>query len=203
MKKFLTVPARKFDDGKTRWDLVPFEALEGMVEVDETYVGGKFKNKRLSIRTKMKATSNSHDHKTAVMGLVQRDGKVITKVVENTRRETVLPIVVANIKLGTILNTDSSWMYTPLGAAYKHEVVNHQQNEYVRGNVHTNTIEGYWSLLKRQIVGIHHQVSPKHLQRYCNEASFRYNNKGVTQDVRFANALTNCEGSLQWKELTK
>jgi hypothetical protein len=69
--------------------------------------------------------------------------------------------------------------------------------------VHTNTIEGFWSLLKRQIDGIHHSVSPKHLQRYCNEASFRYNNKKSLQDERFANALANCTGRLTYSELTK
>lgn len=176
--------------------------LGNMVEVDETYVGGKFKNKRLSIRKTMVAISGSHEHKTAVMGLLERDGKVITQVVDDTKRETVLPILLKTIIPGSTLHTDSSHIYTPLKNVFKHESVNHTQNEYVRGNVHTNTIEGFWSLLKRQIVGIHHNVSPQHLQRYCNEASYRYNQRGLAQDERFADTLKNSKGGrLTYDEL--
>lgn len=82
--------------------------------------------------------------------------------------------------------------------------LNIAKREYVRKdnkNVHTNTIEGYWNILKKQIVGIHHSVSPKHLQRYCNESAYRYNNRATTQDVRFADALANCEGRLKYADL--
>lgn len=178
------------------------QILTGMVEADETYIGGKFKNKPLRVRTAMKATSNSHEHKTPVMGLLQRKGKLITKVVSNTRQETVLPILIDKIKLGSELHTDSSHIYKPLAKVYIHQTVNHENNEYVRGNVHVNSIEGYWNLLKKQIIGIHHSVSPKHLQRYCDESAYRYNNRTLTQDVKFADALARCDGKrLKYEDL--
>lgn len=175
--------------------------LQGEVEADETYVGGKFRNKSKSIRKAMIATSNSHDHKTPVMGLVQRSGKLITFVVPKADRKNVLPLLIETIVPQATLYTDSSHIYTPLKKVFKHSSVNHNQNEYVKGKTHTNTIEGFWSLLKRQIIGIHHNVSPKHLQRYCTEASYRYNNRALTQDEKFAAAISACDGRLKYADL--
>lgn len=182
------------------------KALDGMVQVDETYVGQRFKNKHAKVRKAMRETSSSHDYKTPVMGLLSA-GKVLTFVVPKATREHVLPLLIENIVPQSVLHTDSSHIYTPLKKVFQHFSVNHTRNEYVRWEgavaIHTNGIENFWSLLKRQINGIHHFVSPKHLQRYCNEAAFRFNNKTLAQDERFANALQNCEGTLQWKELVK
>ena len=100
--------------------------------------------------------------------------------------------------------SDEHHTYNKVGQKYNHRKVNHSAKEYVRKEdilVHTNNIEGYWNILKKQIDGIHHSVSPKHLQRYCNESAFRYNNRTVFQDVRFASALANCYGSLKYKTL--
>ena len=99
--------------------------------------------------------------------------------------------------------SDENPSYNGLSKDCRHAKVNHTAGQYVIGAAHTNTIEGFWSLLKRQITGIHHYVSPKHLQRYCNEASFRYNAKQTTQDVKFANAVANCEGHLKYETLIK
>jgi hypothetical protein len=96
------------------------------------------------------------------------------------------------------------YAYNRVKHLYEHKTVNHRNKEYVRKDtilVHTNNIEGYWNILKKQINGIHHFVSPKHLQRYCDESAFRFNNREALQDERFADALTNCEGRLQYKEL--
>lgn len=99
--------------------------------------------------------------------------------------------------------SDEHVSYKELNKTYKHVTINHGKGEYVRDAAYTNTIEGFWNILKKQINGIHHSVSPKHLQRYCNEASFRYNNRKSEQDTRFADALSNCEGRLKYADLIK
>lgn len=136
-----------------------------------------------------------------VFGALKREGKVITKIVPNTTKESLVSVIEETVIEGSIMVSDENPSYNSLKKNYRHVKVNHGKEEYVRGAAHTNTLEGYWSLLKRQITGIHHSVSPKHLQRYCNEASFRYNKKKTTQDVRFAYAVSNCEGNLSYKSL--
>ena len=138
-----------------------------------------------------------------VFGAVQREGKVVTQIVPDTKAVSLINAVNTSVKKGSIMVSDENVSYKNINKNFIHLSVNHSKDEYVRGNAHTNTIEGFWSLLKRQINGIHHSVSPKHLQRYCNEASFRYNNKSVPQDERFANALSNCEGVLRYIDITK
>lgn len=173
------------------------QLLNGIVEVDETYVGGKISNKHASKRKK----TETLDNKTMVFGAVQREGKVVTKIIPNTTKESLVNSVNETVEEGAVMVTDEHVGYRGLAKKYRHVKVNHSAQEYVRGAAHTNTLEGFWSLLKRQINGIHHSVSPKHLQRYCNEASFRYNQKKITQDVRFFNAVVNCEGRLTYKNL--
>jgi len=193
------------------------EALTDLVEADETWVGGSIKNKHnnqkrtrdLRIQNKQRKAEGQPplkrlapgDNKTMVAGMVQRGGKVIARVVPNVKGGTLQLFVRKNVKEGATLYTDEWGGYKRLGKFYTHESVNHKLGEYVRGSAHTGTIDGYWSLLKRQIDGIHHSVSPKHLQRYVHEASFRYNHRKDTQDIRFAEALKNCNGSLQYKQL--
>jgi transposase-like protein len=174
------------------------QLLHGIVEVDETYVGGKNSNKRKSKRVK---GTQGGAGKTMVFGAIQREGKVITKVVADTTAETLIGEIKKNVETGSVMVSDENSAYNAVGKDYKHVTVNHGKEEYVRGAAHTNSIEGVWSLLKRQIVGIHHNVSPKHLQRYCNEATFRYNQKQSAQDERFSLSLANCEGRLKYQDL--
>lgn len=176
------------------------ELLEGICEVDESYHGGKESNKHRIKRTPKGAPSK----KIMVIGAVQRGGNVRTKVIPRTTIENVTKAVTEFVAPNSIMVTDTHDAYNKVKHLYEHHRVNHTKGEYVRREtiiVHTNTIEGYWNILKKQINGIHHSVSPKHLQRYCDKSAFRYNNKTACQDERFAIALTNCEGTLQYKAL--
>lgn len=176
------------------------ELLGGIVEVDETYIGGSLKN----VHESKKAAKKGLDNKTMVFGAVQRGGKVKTKVMPQTNIEHVSKAIEEFIVPESTMVTDEHHAYNQVGRKYNHKKVNHRSKEYVRKEdilVHTNGIEGYWSILKRQLDGIHHSVSPKHLQRYCNESAFRYNNRKAFQDERFAIAVSNCEGTLQYKSL--
>lgn len=176
------------------------ELLEGIVEVDECYIGGLESNKHVSKRTVKGGTSN----KTMVLGAIQRGGKVKTIIIDQTNIENVNEAIEGFVAPNSTMVTDEHHAYNKVGKKYNHKKINHRNKEYVRKEdilVHTNSIEGYWNILRKQIDGIHHSVSPKHLQRYCNESAFRYNNRESLQDERFANALANCNGSLKYKEL--
>jgi transposase-like protein len=172
------------------------QLLKGLVEVDETFVGGKLKN-----RPKGKRDINKFENKTMVFGAVEREGKVITKIIPDQTAESLINAVRENVEQGAVMVSDEHVGYTKLAKEYQHVTVIHSKEIYVIGSAHTNTIEGFWNLLKKQINGIHHSVSPKHLQRYCNEAAYRYNRKHTLQDSRFSNILLNCEHRLKYKDL--
>ena len=143
-------------------------ALTGEVEVDETYVGGRRHGTR----------GRGAEGKTAVVGAVQRKGKVIARVIPDVKRHTLVPFMTRKVDRNAILYTDTFPSYdhmTRLG--YRHLRVEHQAKEYARGKVNTNSIEGFWSLLKRGIGGVYHSVSEKYLQSYINEYGFRYNHR--------------------------
>ena len=174
--------------------------LSGTVEIDETYIGGKESNKHASKR-KVKAGVGG---KTMVIGAVQRGGIVVTKVIPQTSIDEVQKFIHNTVEPNSTMVTDEHHAYNRVHENYKHETVKHREKEYVRKDnksIHNQNIEGYWNILKKQIVGIHHSVSPKHLQRYCNENAYRYNNRLLAQDERFASALANCNGRLKYETL--
>jgi transposase len=142
--------------------------LTGEVEVDETYVGGMRRGKR----------GRGAEGKTKVIGAVQRQGKVIAQVIPDVKRHTLVPFVNGKVDRKATLYTDEFPSYdTMTRIGYKHLRIEHSAKEYVRGHVHTNSIEGFWSLLKRGIGGVYHSVSEKYLQDYINEYGFRYNHR--------------------------
>ncbi len=143
------------------------EVLSKIVELDETYVGGKGKNNK---------RGRGSENKTPVFGMVERKGMVKAKVTVDTKRKTVMPIIREHVKIGTKVMTDEYLPYQSLTKeGYKHDTIAHGAKEYVRGNVHVNTLEGFWSQMKRAIDGTYHAVSPKYLQQYVNEFVYRYN----------------------------
>lgn len=174
--------------------------LDNQVEVDETFVGGKNKNRHESKKVEFSQGRSVKD-KTPVVGFVERDGKLIAKQVEDTKLETLTNEIVKRVKQSASVFTDEWLGYNALQRIYDHSVIKHKANEYVNGHIHTNTIEGFWSLLKRGIVGIYHFTTKKHLQKYVDEFVFRYNTRKFGESQRFNLLLANTEYRLTYKEL--
>lgn len=174
-------------------EIVGTTKTNGGVEIDESYFGGKVKNMHNSKKKNIK-NSTSPLIKTTVFGMLERDGNVVAQVIPDVRRETILPIIAGSLPKGSIVHTDSSHIYTPLKSAFVHNVINHERCQYVDGFCHTNSIEGFWSHLKRGVYGIYHHVSPQHLQAYVDEFSFRYNTRTCDTSMRFDIVLGNANG---------
>ena len=166
-----------------------FDKMSGEVEVDETFIGGKARNMHEAERER-KIHGRGAVGKAAVMGLLDRHGPdghsvVRAKVVPNVRRTTLVREVREHVESEASVYSDDLRSYDGLSAEYFHQAVQHDANEYVRGNVHTNGIENFWSLLKRSIKGTYVSVEPFHLFRYLDEQTFRYNNRKTTDASRF------------------
>jgi len=179
---------------------IEVEQLENDVEIDETFIGGKNKNRHQSKKVEDSQGRSCKD-KAPVLGMIERKGKLIAKVVENTQCKTLTPEIIKNVKNTASVITDEWLGYNSLQKIYDHTFVKHNLGEYVNGKIHTNTIEGFWSLLKRGIIGIYHFTSKKHLQKYVDEFSFRYNTRYNTESNRFNLLLCNLENRLTYKEL--
>jgi transposase-like protein len=152
--------------------------MSGHVELDETYVGGKEKNKHANKRTKGTQGAGSAKTKAIVFGALERDGNINCQVVTDTTRKTLEPIIQATVTKGATISTDEMVSYKQLPRlGYNHGTVQHGAEQYVNGIHHINGTEGFWKHLKCGIISTHIHVSRQHLQKYVNEFSFRYNNR--------------------------
>ncbi|MEZ5016183.1 MAG: IS1595 family transposase [Flavipsychrobacter sp.] len=179
------------------------DQLTGEVEIDETYIGGKERNKHKSKRKRV----NGYTGKTPMVGLLQRNGNMVLRPVTTgyANGAAIKPIVREIVSKDATIITDGFGAYSGLHKEFKqHEIVNHEKEEYVRGKFHTNSIEGFWSILKRGIYGIYHSVSVKHLNNYCSEFGYRYNTRDLTSVERFKNAVLKVSNTrVTYKELIR
>lgn len=167
------------------------EKLRGIVEADETYIGGRIKTGPIKKGPRM-------ENKTAVVALVERGGRVRAFAMPRVTAENVREHITANVDSSVRLMTDESFLYTNLGrdqsVVASHESVKHSIKEYARGDVHTNTVEGFFSLLKRGINGVYHHVGKGHLHRYIDEFAFRYDARKITDAERSLLAVKGADG---------
>ena len=190
-----------FGSYKTAWSMChrvrvalaneDFEKLAGIVEVDETFIGGKAKNRHKGDRDGGVGPGGPTVGKAIVAGAVRRKGSVVARVIANTKASTLTSFVNEAVSTKVSLLCTDQWKgYMNLGSVFPHETVDHHNGQYVIGAVHTNTIEGFWSLIKRGMVGTFHKVSKKYLPLYVAEFQFRYNNR-LNADI-FGAAVREC-----------
>lgn len=170
--------------------------LNNEVEVDEVYIGGKIRNDK----NKPNAQGRSTKYKTPIFGMVERNGKLNAKKVNNAKCSTLLSNIVKYVKDATIYSDE--WLgYRDVKKLYEHYIIKHGQNEYVNGNIYTNTIEGFWAILKRGFLGTYQYVSKKHIQIYVDEFVFRYNTRDMGESDRFMSLIKNIGVRTRYRDL--
>lgn len=178
-----------------------FEKLSGSIEADESHLGANARSMHAAARKRRGVRQGSPSHKTCVFGMIQRGGKVRAVIVRNRNKETLREATLEHIEPGSELITDEWHAYKNLRDTYTHQIVNHSV-EYVRGNLHTNSIENFWSVLKRGIKGTYISISPEHLQKYISEQMLRYNERQGTDLDRFIATVKGITGKrLTYREL--
>lgn len=172
--------------------------LTNKVEIDETYIGGKEGNRHFNKR--IGNYGRGENGKAVVLGLVERNGKVYAQRIPTNKAEHIVPIIKNKVQKGSTMLTDEWYAYTGL-SEYTHKTIQHSLKVYVKGDIHTNTIENFWSVLKRGLYGIYHYTSKKHLNRYLDEFCARYNTRELNEADRFEKFLHQSESRLSWKKL--
>jgi transposase-like protein len=183
------------------FSIVGKEKLNGEIELDETFVGGKNKNRHWDKKVK-NSQGRSFKDKVPVMGMLQRNGKVVCKVVKNTSYKSLTLPVLQTVKRGSTLFSDEWNGYGLVSRLYEHHVIDHSRKQYANGNVYTNTIEGFWGIMKRGLTGIYNHTSRKHLQKYANEFCFRYNTRNLGEPERFNLLLCHSNHRITYQKLT-
>lgn len=174
---------------------------DSVVEIDECYMGGKYEN----MHTSKKETA---PQKAVIIGMVERNSKQVKAMkIPTAEKDFLLPKINLNVESGATIVTDTYHAYNDLKQKYNHKTIKHSVKEYCRiekhtaFKIHTNTIEGFWGLVQRGVNGIYHWVSKKHINRYLNEFSFRYNTNKMTDGERFVMSLTQTVGRLKYNDL--
>lgn len=174
--------------------------LKGQVELDETYIGGKERNKS---KKRKKGTAYTKESKAAVFGMLERGGNICAKHVERINAKAIKANLDKYVSPDAVLMTDEFPAYTKLDGDYVRYSVNHHVGEYARQYfIHINGLEGAWSLFKRQINGTHHWISHKHLQAYLDEMCYRFNRRDLPDGARINDLLAKTSGRLTYKALT-
>ncbi|MCM1030325.1 MAG: IS1595 family transposase [Oscillibacter sp.] len=175
--------------------------LTGVIEIDETFVGGKNKNRHINKKVK-NSQGRSFKDKTPVLGLLERNGLLVAKVIKSTESIHLTSIINQYVSKDAILYTDEWQGYNTVRRLYKHDFIDHSTKQYCKGEVCTNKIEGFWGLFKRGVIGIYHKISKKHLHYYVDEFVFRYNVRDWQEVERF-NLAIEClaENRLKYKDL--
>jgi transposase-like protein len=174
-----------------------FDKLRGIIEIDETYVGGKESNRH---NTKKTHAGSGAAGKAIVLGMRERGGRTKAMHIARADQATLFPAIYQNVEAGSTIHTDEHKGYRGLSWSFQHETVNHKASEYVRDDVSTNSIEAVWAVLKRGIYGTFHHVSEKHLDRYVREFSFRLNEGNVERHT--LDRLNSFVDSVAGKRLT-
>lgn len=187
---------------RENFKMVMNEKLDGEVELDETFVGGKNKYRHRNKKVK-KCQGRSFKDKVPVMGMLERGGNVVCKVVRDTSYKSLTVPILKMVKRSATIYSDEWIGYKTIGKLYAHHVVDHGHGQYVNGNAYTNTIEGFWGIMKRGLTAIYNHPSKKHLQRYANEFCFRYNTRNMSGADRFNLLLCNSKNRITYQSLTK
>ena len=179
--------------------------LKTQVQMDEAYFGGREGNKHASKRIRAAKGERKHigDAKTPVFGILETGGNIVVQSALWASRTNAEILLKKHVESNATVVTDAHTMYSRIGATYfeKYITVNHSKGEYKVGDYHTNGIENFWSQLKRSVYGIYHQVSSKHLQRYCDEMAYRFNSRKIKDADRFTIAIKTCQGRLRYGTL--
>lgn len=173
--------------------------LSGEVEMDETFVGGKNKNRHRDKKVPV-CRGRAHIDKTPVLGMVERGGRIVAQVIPDTSQRSITPVVCQRVDRSATIYTDEWQGYDTIAKLYSRFFVDHSRGQYASGNVTTNRIEGFWGILKRGIIGVYQMTSRKHLQRYVDEFVWRYNLR-KHPSIGFYSYLCNIEHRTRYREL--
>jgi transposase-like protein len=171
------------------------------VEADESFLQGKLVNMHKKKREQVETVGSTRG--ITIAGAIEREGEVRAQVIERANYENLVPFLVKNVHQGSKLMTDEHVAYQTMGRVFEHATIKHMVKEYVRGDVHTNTIENFWSVLKRGIYGTYHFVSVKHVQNYLEEFAFRFNSRHITEAQRFDKLVSLSNHRITYKALTQ